>query len=79
MAWCEANQVDYALGLARNARLREQIDEEMKTAAERQAAGGEAAREFGEFDYQTLHSWSRERRVVAKASNSRASRIRATW
>ena len=67
MAWCEAKQVDYALGLARNARLREQIDEEMKTAAERQAATGEAAREFAEFDYQTFDSWSRERRVVAKA------------
>ncbi len=67
MAWCEAKQVDYVLGLARNGRLREQIEEAMKTAAERQAATGEAAREFAEFDYQTLDSWSRERRVVAKA------------
>ena len=67
MAWCEANQVDYVLGLARNARLRAQIEKAMKTAAERQAATGEAAREFTEFDYQTLSSWSRERRVVAKA------------
>ena len=67
MAWCEANQVDYALGLARNQRLREQIEEAMQTATERQAATGEAAREFTEFDYQTRDSWSRERRVVAKA------------
>jgi len=67
MAWCEAHQVDYVLGLARNQRLREQIEEAMQTATERQAATGEAAREFTEFDYQTLHSWSRERRVVAKA------------
>jgi hypothetical protein len=45
----------------------EQIEEPMKEASERQAATGEAAREFAEFDYQTLQSWSRERRVVAKA------------
>ena len=67
MAWCEANQLDYVLGLARNTRLREQIEEAMKVAGERQAATGEAAREFAEFDYQTRDSWSRERRVVAKA------------
>jgi hypothetical protein len=67
MAWCEDNEVDYVLGLARNPRLRERIEEEMRAAAERQAATGQAAREFGEFHYQTLESWSRERRVIAKA------------
>lgn len=67
LAWCEDHNVDYAIGLARNERLRARIDSAMQQASERQAATGEAAREFAEFRYQTLKSWSRERRVVAKA------------
>ena len=67
LGWCEANQVDYAIGLARNPRLRKRIAEPMKAAAQRQAATGQAAREFAELDYQTLTSWSRARRVIAKA------------
>lgn len=67
LGWCERNNVKYVIGLARNKRLRALIDEEMNTACERQAETGEAAREFAELRYQTLSSWSRERRVVAKA------------
>ncbi len=55
------------IGLARNKRLRTLIEQEMKTASERQAETGKAARELADLDYQTLKSWSRERRVVAKA------------
>lgn len=67
MAWCEANGVDYVLGLARNERLRERIGDAMAEAAAEQAATGKAARRFAEFDYQTRASWSRARRVAAKA------------
>jgi hypothetical protein len=67
MSWCEAHQLDYLFGLARNKRLREFIDKEMAEAAERQAETGVPARVFGEFEYQTRESWSRARRVVAKA------------
>jgi hypothetical protein len=67
MAWCEANGVDYVLGLARNARLRAMIEAEMAEAAAEMAETGKAARRFSEFSYQTRESWSRARRVMAKA------------
>ena len=79
MSWCEEKGVDYVLGLARNERLREMIEEQMAAAAERQQRTAEPARVFTEFDYQTRRSWSRARRVVAKAEQLRARRIRATW
>ena len=67
MSWCEENGVDYVLGLARNERLRERIDEAMQQAAQTQQQTGQPARIFTEFDYRTRRSWSRARRVVAKA------------
>ena len=67
MAWCEENGVDYVFGLARNERLRALIEEEMAEAARQQQQRQQPARVFGEFSYQTRQSWSRARRVVAKA------------
>ncbi len=67
MSWCEANQVDYVFSLARNERLRAEIESEMQEATARYAMTGKPARVFTEFIYQTHKSWSRSRRVVAKA------------
>lgn len=67
MAWCEQNQVDYVLGLARNKRLQAMIAEPLAEAAAEQAATGEPARRFVELRYRTLDSWSKKRRVAAKA------------
>lgn len=67
MSWCEANQVDYVFSLARNERLRAGIESQMQEAAARYAVTGKPARVFTEFFYQTHKSWSRSRRVVAKA------------
>lgn len=67
MAWCEQNHVDYVFGLARNQRLRKIIGREMHQAHRMHQNTGKAARLFAEFDYQTRKSWSRARRVVAKA------------
>ncbi len=67
LGWCERNNVKYVIGLARDKRLRARIEDEMTVAASNQVATGSPARELGEFRYQTLESWSRERRVVAKA------------
>ena len=69
MAWCEANQVDFVLGLAKNDRLRAVIVAELAQAAEQYQQTGQAARVFKEFTYQTRDSWSRARRVVAKAEH----------
>jgi len=69
MAWCEANQVDYVLGLAKNERLKAEITAELHQAAEECQRTGQAARVFKDFVYQTRESWSRARRVVAKAEH----------
>jgi hypothetical protein len=67
MKWCEANQVDYVFGFARNERLRRIIDPQMQQAAALHHQTGQAARVFTEFAYETHTSWRRPRRVVAKA------------
>ena len=69
MAWCEAEGVDYLLGLAKNERLKAEIAQEMGEARAQYQQTGRAARLFKEFVYQTRESWSRARRVVAKAEH----------
>ena len=69
MGWCEQNHVDYVFGLQRNQRLRRIIGAEMHQAHRLHQATGNAARLFAEFDYRTHKSWSRARRVVAKAEH----------
>jgi hypothetical protein len=67
MAWCEKNRVDYVLGLARNSRLQRKIARPLREAKQQHQNTGQAARVFAEFSYRTRKSWSRWRRVVAKA------------
>jgi hypothetical protein len=67
MAWCEAAGVDYVFGLARNRRLERAIEAELALAGEESQRTGQPARRFKEFRYATLDSWTRERRVIAKA------------
>ena len=67
LAWCEAEGVDYVLGLAKNERLKAGMAKEMAEAKAQYEQTGRAARLFPEFVYQTRKSWSRARRVVAKA------------
>jgi Transposase DDE domain group 1 len=67
MAWCEQHGVDYVFGFARNRRLRRKIAKQMRQAQKEQQSTGQPARVFTEFFYQTHKTWSRRRRVVAKA------------
>jgi hypothetical protein len=67
MAWCEAHQVHYVLGLSRNARLVRAIGGELAQVREEAQRTGEKARCFRDLRYRTKKSWSWERRVVAKA------------
>jgi hypothetical protein len=69
MAWCEAEGVDYLLGLAKNERLKTKIKEALQLAKRQYQETGHAARIFKEFYYQTRKSWSQQRRVVAKAEH----------
>ena len=67
MAWCEENRVDFVFGLARNPRLVEEIAVELLQAEAEASSTGRPARRYKDFRYSTLDSWSRRRRVVAKA------------
>lgn len=69
MAWCEANDVEYVFGFARNQRLRRKIAGALRGAKREYQRTGKAARAFLEFFYCTRSSWSRRRRVVAKAEH----------
>jgi hypothetical protein len=69
MAWCEDNGVHYVFGLARNARLEASIADELAAAEAKAKESGKPERIFKELRYQTLKSWSCERRVVAKAEH----------
>ncbi len=67
LAWCENNDVGYVFGFARNKRLRRIIGRAMQEAKHEHRRTGKPARVFCEFAYRTKKSWSRTRRVIAKA------------
>jgi hypothetical protein len=67
MAWCEESGVDFVFGLAKNDRLIEAISGSLAEARRMAEESGMPARLFRELRYRTLDSWTRERRVVAKA------------
>jgi len=61
------HRVDYVFGLARNQRLVGEIGTELAQARAAAQTSGTPARRFKELLWSTLDSWSRRRRVVAKA------------
>lgn len=67
MAFCEAERVYYVLGLAKNSRLLSAIGNAQVAAFARHIQTGVASRVFTEFQYKTRDSWSKARRVIAKA------------
>jgi len=69
MAWCETHGVHYVFGFARNERLRRKIAGPLRQAKREHQRTGKAARVFAEFSYCTRQSWSRARRLVAKAEH----------
>jgi len=70
MTWCEQQQrVDYLFGLAKNKRLLKRIGKALHESYEQCMTTGAAARQYVELDYRTRKSWSRSRRVVAKAEH----------
>jgi hypothetical protein len=67
MAWCEANGVDFLFGLAKNERLIAEIKTELDAVATKSRRSGRPERRFKTFMWTTRTTWSRRRRVVAKA------------
>ena len=69
MAWCEAHDVGYLFGLAKNPRLEKQIARALQKSHRRYLQTKRASRRFRELRYRTRKSWTRTRRVVAKAEH----------
>jgi hypothetical protein len=70
MAWCEQNTVEFVIGMARNKRLESLVAGPLAEAKQQFESTQQPARVFVEFQHETLNgSWSRKRRVVAKAEH----------
>jgi hypothetical protein len=69
LRWCEHHEVDYVVGLAKNARLLALLEEPMRQAAAAFAATKEKQRHFTRLDYAAA-SWDRSRQVIAKAEHT---------
>lgn len=67
MIWCEDNDVDFIIGVAKNERLKQEIEEELALAKALYQCSGKASRVFKDFCYKTLKSWRWQRRVIGKA------------
>lgn len=67
MSWCEAQRIDFVLGMAKNSRLIAAIATQREQARREHLQTGQPARRFRSFRYRTLKSWSRTRRIVGKA------------
>ena len=71
LSWCEESGVDYVIGIARNARLLQQLEDSMLQAKNEHDRTNRPARIFEDLEYRTLDTWSRSRRVVGKAEHLR--------
>jgi hypothetical protein len=71
MAWCESNDIDFVLGVAKNKRLLDACPIARIEAQRAFLRTLRPSRVFCEFQYKTLKTWSRERRVIAKAEHLR--------
>jgi hypothetical protein len=69
MTWCEEQNVEYVLGMAKNERLKTRLAGEMREAEALYGTTRKPARVFKDFRYKTRTSWSRRRRVVGKAEH----------
>ena len=69
MTWCEANDVFYLFGLSKNPRLLKVIGQQLHEAQVAFQQTGVASRVFHDFEWRTKKSWSRSRRVIAKAEH----------
>lgn len=69
LLWCDRHDVDYIVGLARNARLTALAESLIEQAEADFDATGQKQRLFGEIRYGAV-TWDGERRVIVKAEHS---------
>jgi len=71
LSWCEEQDVEYVIGIARNPRLLTLLADSMLLAKNQHDRTNRPARIFEDLEYRTLDTWSRARRVVGKAEHLR--------
>lgn len=69
MDWCDRNNIEYIIGIARNPRLESMSNHLMETAIAQFEDTGEKQRVFGDLTY-AADTWKYTRRVIAKAEYS---------
>jgi hypothetical protein len=69
LRWCENHQVDYLVGIARNARLERAVEPMMELIERLAVLTGQPQREFLRFGY-AAKTWDRPRPVIAKVEAS---------
>ena len=70
MDFCETTpMVDYIFGQAKNSRLEKLIETEMAEAKAAFEENDETSKVYSEVQYQTRNSWSRKRKIIAKAED----------
>ncbi len=69
LSWCERHNVQYIVGIAKNARLLEASQRLMLRAERQYKSTGEKQRIFSEFEY-AAEPWDHPRRIIAKAEYS---------
>ena len=71
MSWCEEENLDYVLGVARNERLERELAPFLEHAEGMSEDLRRKVTLFTSFPWRTLETWSRSRRVIGKAEWSR--------
>ena len=69
LRWCEAHQVDYIVGIAKNERLKALSAKLGQRAERKHGKSGEKVRLFKRFKYRA-GSWDKKRCIIAKAEHS---------
>lgn len=69
MVWCEERGLDYVLGLAKNSRLEGMIKKDLKKVKRKFKRTAKPCKQYRNLKYRTLTTWSKKRRVVAKAEH----------
>jgi hypothetical protein len=67
--WCEKNNVDYIVGIARNARLQPLLEPQLLQAKSEFAASQQKARRFTWLSYKA-ESWDKARCIIGKAEHT---------
>ena len=67
--WCEKNDVDYIVGIGKNARLKAMSLSWTDAAEKQHLLTSEKQRLFGEISY-AAETWNKERRVIVKAEHT---------